>query len=163
MVKKADVVIENYRRGTMEKLDLGYEELRKMNPGLIYGCVSGFGHHGPYSKRAALKAEVEAWTSQYPLDDIVERLLAVGVPSAPINTIDRIVKDPHIAGAREMFVAVEHPVAGKTTITGDHIKFSDRKADIRTPAPVLGQHNDDIYTGFLTWTPGRWSSTVPQE
>lgn len=51
-VKKADILIENYRPGTMEKLGLGYEVLREINPGLIYGCVSGFGHTGPYRKRA---------------------------------------------------------------------------------------------------------------
>ena len=51
LVKKADVILENYRPGVMEKLGLGYEELKKINPGIIYGCVSGFGHYGPYSSR----------------------------------------------------------------------------------------------------------------
>ena len=40
------------RRWNMEKLCLGYDELKKINPGIIYGSVSGFGHTGPYSKRA---------------------------------------------------------------------------------------------------------------
>ena len=52
LVKKADILIENYRPGTMEKLGLGYETLKEINKGLIYGCISGFGHYGPYSKRA---------------------------------------------------------------------------------------------------------------
>ena len=53
MVKQADVVIENYRPGTMEKLGLGYDDvLSKINPSLIYGAVSGFGQTGPYSRRA---------------------------------------------------------------------------------------------------------------
>ena len=52
MVKKADIVIENYRPGTMEKLGLGYDVLKEINPGIIYGSISGFGHTGPYSKRA---------------------------------------------------------------------------------------------------------------
>ncbi|ORE91487.1 formyl-CoA transferase [Stappia sp. 22II-S9-Z10] len=47
----ADVVIENYRMGTMEKLGLGFEDLRKDNPGLIYCAVSGFGRTGPYAQR----------------------------------------------------------------------------------------------------------------
>ena len=47
----ADVVIENYRKGTMERLGLGYEELRRDNPGLIYGEISGFGRTGPYAER----------------------------------------------------------------------------------------------------------------
>jgi formyl-CoA transferase len=52
LIKKADVVVENYRPGTMEKLGLGYETLKEINPGLVYGCISGFGHYGRYSKRA---------------------------------------------------------------------------------------------------------------
>lgn len=60
MVKKADVVVENYRPGTMEKLGLGYEELKIINPKIIYAAASGFGHSGPYSKRAAYDAVVQA-------------------------------------------------------------------------------------------------------
>jgi len=52
LVKDADVLIENYRRGTMERLGLGYEELKKINPGLIYCEISGFGRTGPYKNRA---------------------------------------------------------------------------------------------------------------
>jgi len=51
LLRDADVVIENYRRGTMEKLGMGYEELKKINPGLIYAEISGFGRTGPYADR----------------------------------------------------------------------------------------------------------------
>lgn len=51
LVKDADVLLENYRMGTMEKLGLGYEELKKINPGLIYAEISGFGRTGPYAER----------------------------------------------------------------------------------------------------------------
>ena len=51
LLKDADVVIENYRRGTMEKLGFGYDALKKMNPGLIYAEISGFGRTGPYADR----------------------------------------------------------------------------------------------------------------
>lgn len=49
LVKEVDVVIENYKSGTLEKLGLGYEEMIKVNPELIYGSVAGFGTHGPLS------------------------------------------------------------------------------------------------------------------
>ena len=51
LLAKADVVIENYRKGTMERLGLGYESLKKTNPGLIYCEISGFGRTGPYAER----------------------------------------------------------------------------------------------------------------
>ena len=47
MIRTADVVLENYRPGTMEKLGLGYDDLKQDNPGLIYGSISGFGRTGP--------------------------------------------------------------------------------------------------------------------
>ena len=51
LLATADVVIENYRADTMEKLGFGYEALRKENPGLIYCAISGFGRTGPYAER----------------------------------------------------------------------------------------------------------------
>lgn len=51
LVKDADILIENYRRDTMDRLGLGYEELKKINPGLIYCEISGFGRTGPYKDR----------------------------------------------------------------------------------------------------------------
>ncbi len=296
MVKKADIVVENYRPGTMEKLGLGYEELKQINPRIVYGAVSGFGHYGPYKDRAGydiigqamsglmsttgwpggeptrtgtamsdilaglsvaigllaalrhrdvtgygqkvdvslvdstvasmeiinqiylvegrlpqrignryestypydsfkakdgslvigaandklwqtlcaimrqpdlgeeaefdtnwkrvqrheeVKGLVEAWTVTKPVKEIVDALLAAGIPAAPINNIEQVVSDPHIAGAREMFVEVDHPKAGKMKITGSHIKLSETKPCIKTPAPLLGQHNDEVYKDFL--------------
>ena len=48
LIAKADVVVENYHTGTMEKFGLGYEELKKINPRIIYSCSRGFGESGPY-------------------------------------------------------------------------------------------------------------------
>ena len=296
LVKTADVVLENYRPGTMEKLGLGYEELRQLNPRLVYAAVSGFGHYGPYKDRpgydiisqamsglmsttgwadgeptrtgtamgdvlgglsvtigilaalrhrdatgqgqkvdvalvdsavasleiinmiylvegripqrignryestypydsfkatdgslvigtandklwqilckemerpdlaakeewarvrdrvrehAAVKIEVENWTKQHPVAELVDRLLAAGVPAAPIYDIAQVVADPHIGGAREMFVDIEHPVAGKMKITGSHIKLSETPTSIRKPSPALGENNSEIYGGRL--------------
>lgn len=53
LVKKADILVENYRPGTMEKLGLGYNTLKELNPRLIYAASSGFGHSGPYSLKPA--------------------------------------------------------------------------------------------------------------
>lgn len=51
LVKKADIVVENYRPGVMDKLGLGYDVLQELNPRLIYAAVSGFGCYGPYHLR----------------------------------------------------------------------------------------------------------------
>ncbi len=51
LVAKADVIIENFRPGTMEKLGLGYDELERINPRIIYAASSGYGHTGPDSRK----------------------------------------------------------------------------------------------------------------
>lgn len=295
LVKKSDIVLENYRPGVMKRLGLDYEELKKINPAIIYGAVSGFGQYGPYSQRAGydilgqamsglmstsgwpggaptrtgtamsdvlgglnvcigvlaayvnrlktgegemvdvslvdatvssleiinmiylctgrvptrignryeaiapydsfeakdgmviiacgndklygslkgvlqipeledekfasnalrvqnhapLKEIIEAWTRKRNIDNIVDTLLAAGIPSGPINTIDRVVKDPHIAGARQMFVDLEHPVAGPMKLTGNQIKLTNHPVQIDRPAPTLGQHTEAILADVL--------------
>jgi crotonobetainyl-CoA:carnitine CoA-transferase CaiB-like acyl-CoA transferase len=51
LVKEADVVVENFRPGTLERLEIGYETLKECNPGIILASISGFGQTGPYSKK----------------------------------------------------------------------------------------------------------------
>lgn len=51
LVKEADVVIENFRPGKMEEWGLGYEDLKRLNPGLVMARISGYGQDGPYSNR----------------------------------------------------------------------------------------------------------------
>jgi len=100
-------------------------------------------------RHAEIKPLIERWTRTRQIDGIVEAMLAVGVPASPIHTVDRLVTDPHIAVAREMFVDVEHPTAGKTKLTGAHIKLSATPARLRTPAPLLGEHNDSVFGSLL--------------
>lgn len=51
LLQHADVLIENYRRGTMEKMGFGYDALHALNPKLVYCSISGFGRTGPYADR----------------------------------------------------------------------------------------------------------------
>lgn len=60
LIKKSDVVVQNMSVGTMEKLGLGYEELKKLNPGIVYAALSGFGQYGPYKNRNCYAMFAEA-------------------------------------------------------------------------------------------------------
>lgn len=308
LVKKADILIENYRPGTMEKLGIGYEELKKVNPRLVYGCISGFGHYGPYSKRPGydivgqamsgimsvtgwpdgeatragapvsdtvsgislvagvlgalhyaqktgigqkvdialvdslvsvmtiinqiyliggripgrtgntyestapydtfptkdgqhvvvgvandkfwgvlcnmmnkpelirhpdmekngdrvknrdkIKPIVTEWTLTQTADELVNALLEAGVPTAPIYNVKQVTEDPHIAGAREMFVEIEDPEVGKIKVTNSHIKMTETQPGFRSPAPILGQHNEEVYCGMLGYTKEQYEQMI---
>lgn len=297
MVKKADVVVENYRPGTMKKFGLDYDVLKEINPKIIYAACSGFGHSGPYMLKPAYDIIVQAmggimsitgeengnpvrvgasvgdviagiftaygimtalfarerngqgqkvdvsmldcqvailenaiaryvtsgavpgpignrhpsitpfasftakdgqiivgagnerlWlnlckvldrqdltvnpkfntntnrTANFKelhaiLDDIMSKksieewlflLESEGIPCAPINTIDKILKDPQI-NEREMIVEIEHPIAGKLKMPGVPVKLSNAKFDKFTPAPLLGQHTNELLEEMFGW------------
>ncbi len=99
LLKNADVLIENYRRGTMEKMEFGYDVLRLLNPRLIYCSISGFGRTGPYADRGGFDLVAQGMTglmsitgessgappmkSGAPLTDITAGILAcVGILAA---------------------------------------------------------------------------------
>ncbi|MDP3386248.1 MAG: CaiB/BaiF CoA-transferase family protein [Eubacteriales bacterium] len=299
LVKNVDVVIENFRPGTMDKLGLGYEELKKVNPGLIYGAVSGFGATGPYKFRAGydtmaqayggvmsitgwpesdpvrcgasigdiiggmnlmigvlaalryrdktgigqmidisltdscvvaeasmiqvylttgkvptkngnsytssapgggyrtkdgycvingsapkfwimlcdllgmpelkddprfatnalrVKNRVEldkivgAWVMTMTTEEVLELLLPKGFACAPILTLDQVVANEHIGGARNMFPEIDDPEVGKMRFTNTAIKMSETMPEIRCPAPTLGQHNQETYSSILGYS-----------
>jgi CoA:oxalate CoA-transferase len=60
MVKKSDVVMENFSPGTMDRLGLGWEVLQELNPGIIYASISGFGHTGPWKDRRSFDPIAQA-------------------------------------------------------------------------------------------------------
>lgn len=300
LVKKVDVILENFRPGTMEKLGLGYDELKKINPGLIYGSISGFGANGPYRERAgydtmsqawsgvmsitgwpgtdpvrcgasfgdvmaglnlvigvlaalryrditgkgqfidisltdscviaeasmmqvylttgkvplrngnsytssapgggyhtkdgyivingsapkfwsmlcelmgrpelvddpkyktnALRVQnrveldkiVEAWTITKTTDELIDILLLKGFACAPILTLDQVAQNEQIAGARNMFPEIDDPEVGRMRFTNSAVKMSETMPEIRCPAPLLGQHNEEIYSSLLGLTP----------
>jgi CoA:oxalate CoA-transferase len=60
LVRRADVLVENYRPGTLERLGLGYDQLHELNERLIFASVSGFGQTGPWSHKPAYDVIVQA-------------------------------------------------------------------------------------------------------
>jgi CoA:oxalate CoA-transferase len=298
LVKKVDVIVENFRPGTMEKLGLGYDVLKELNPKIIYAAASGFGHTGPYSQKPAYDGVVQAMggimsitgpkggeptrvgpsigdiaagmftaigvlaalnhknetgqgqkvdvamldcqvamlenaiaryvvtnevpkpagnrhTSIVPFepfdtkdskivvaagnDAIWERFCKVagletimhderfktnpdrnknydelrpivaetmvtktteewnkllddvGVPNGPINYVDKVLENEQVI-ARDMIVELEHPVAGKLKVPGIAIKLSETPGKILKPAPLLGQHNQELLKEFFDYT-----------
>lgn len=90
LVRSADILIENFRPGTMERWGLGYEALAEINPRLIMVRVSGFGQTGPYSERAGFASVCEAmgglrYISGYPDRPPVRVGLSLGDTLAGMN------------------------------------------------------------------------------
>jgi len=290
LVERADVVLENFRVGTVEKLGIDYARARARHPGIVYCSISGFGQDGPYRDRAALDLVVQAesgmisvtgepggrgvrcgisiaditagmyaafgvmtalharrrtgrgqfidvsmlegqlgilsgvigtyladgivpgpmgtayaallpyqtfrtktrdiavgigsdklWRIFCPLlglepltndpryatnaarhanrasliDALQEAfltkpseewdalLVAAGIPVGAINTIDAVVDHPQVR-ARGSIAESRHPIAGATRMVGPPIRLSETAGTIRTPAPLLGEHTDDV-------------------
>ena len=78
----------------------------------------------------------------------MDALVKVGVPVAPVYGIDQVVDDPQVKH-REMITSVEHPEAGTVRFPGFPVKFSRTPAEITRPAPLLGQHNDEVLGELL--------------
>ena len=60
LITRSDVLVENFRPGTMDRWGLGYEEVRRINPRMVYVAISGFGQTGPYASRAAYDRVAQA-------------------------------------------------------------------------------------------------------
>ena len=86
LVKDADIVIENYRTGTMARLGLGYEDLKNINPGIIYCSISGFGRTGPYANRGGFDLVAQGMSGLMSITGVPNSPpVKVGVPIADMN------------------------------------------------------------------------------
>ena len=80
----ADVLVENFRAGTMDRLGLGYEALREINPRLVYTALSGYGQTGPYRRRPAYDNSAQATGGLWSMN---------GVPGQPPTRVGTIIGD----------------------------------------------------------------------
>jgi len=79
LARQADVVIENFRPGVMDRLGLGYEHVRAVNPDVIYASLTGFGPVGPYAAKGAYDTVIQAYggmaASQKEVDEVEPRFI----------------------------------------------------------------------------------------
>jgi crotonobetainyl-CoA:carnitine CoA-transferase CaiB-like acyl-CoA transferase len=80
------------------------------------------------------EATVEAW---------IERLNAAGVPCGRVMNLAEVFADPQVL-AHEMVVEIEHPGHGPVRMTGFPVKLSATPAQLRRPAPALGEHTEEV-------------------
>ncbi|MFC4273614.1 CaiB/BaiF CoA transferase family protein [Achromobacter aloeverae] len=94
--------------------------------------------------RAALILLIEAALAAAPAEAWVERLLAAGVPAAPILDYEEAL-DTEQARARDMVMEVDHPVEGRVKTLGFPVKLGGTPQQVRRPAPLLGQHTEEVF------------------
>ncbi len=96
---------------------------------------------------AALAEEIQRTTRTRTSAEWLAELQEAGVPAGPICGTDEALADEHVR-AREMVVALEHPVAGRVDNLGVPVKLSATPGSVRTPAPTLGQHTESVLRAF---------------
>lgn len=86
LVERADIVMENFRPGVMDRLGLGYERMRAVNPRIVYCAISGFGQTGPLRDRPAYDAIVQAMSGTMSLTGEPDRApVIIGPPIGDIT------------------------------------------------------------------------------
>ena len=95
---------------------------------------------------------VRQWVATKTADEVVDLVGGAGIPCAKVNTIADMVENPQVRH-RGMIAEIDHPTAGKVPVPGPSIHFSDTKMEIRQAPPLLGQHNEEVYTGWLGLSP----------
>ena len=113
----------------------------------IYSTQASRREHG-----AELDALIMSWMMDYSKAELFEMGQRAGISSFPLNTVADLFTTEQYQ-SREFFQEVEHPVAGTYPYPGIPYKLSDRQPSIRRRAPLLGEHNAEVYGQELRRTP----------
>ena len=103
------------------------------------------------ANEALVEQVAEEWAKKHPVQEVVTKLNAEGIPASPIFNFGDIIQEKHFQ-ERDMVCEVAHPTAGKLAHYGIAPKFSHTPAQVRTPAPLLGQDNAEVYRKRLGYS-----------
>ena len=110
-----------------------------------------FGNNGERTKHFhELHAIMNSVLINKTIDEWLVVLEEAGIPCAPINNIERILKDPQVK-ARDMILEVEHPIAGHLKMAGVPVKLSETPGSVHTHAPLLGHDINAILQELMGW------------
>jgi crotonobetainyl-CoA:carnitine CoA-transferase CaiB-like acyl-CoA transferase len=101
-----------------------------------------------------LERRISAWTITLSAAQLLDKLQAIGVPSAKVASVSELVDDPHLAH-RAQILNMDHPKAGTVPMQGFSVQFGDSPMRLRHPPPMLGEHTRTILTEWLAMTPER--------
>jgi crotonobetainyl-CoA:carnitine CoA-transferase CaiB-like acyl-CoA transferase len=107
------------------------------------------------AERIKHKGEIDAlvgeWTKKRTAVEIVEQLKKIDVPCSIVPSFDQVCNDAQLL-SRDMIIDVDQLVSGPVRVPGSVFKLSKTPGNVRLPAPFLGEHNTDIYSGMLGYT-----------
>jgi len=136
LASQADVLTENFVPGTIDRLGLGYEKVRELNPGIIYCSVSGYGQSGPYSQRPAYDPSAQAMAGI---------MIATGEPGGkPCRQVTSLIdmSSSLFATISVLAALIDRKTSGK----GRHIDVTLLDAAVFAMGPALTYHS---FTGIL--------------
>jgi crotonobetainyl-CoA:carnitine CoA-transferase CaiB-like acyl-CoA transferase len=93
--------------------------------------------------RHELETELEQAIAKHDREPLLAILEEAGVPATPVNSVDQVMRDPQTA-ARHLIERVVHPRLGEIPVVGMPVKFSRMRPAVRTPAPLQGEHTDQV-------------------
>jgi len=172
LVRTADVLIENFRPGTMDDLGLSYAVLSEVNPRLIYSAATGFGQTGPYSQRAALDLIVQGMSGLMSITGEPGRPpVKVGVPVADLaaalfgaNAIQAalFVRERTGLGQQIDVSLLESAIALEAWETSGYLATGQVPEPLgsahRVSAPYQAIHTQDGYITVGATSPRNWTS-----